>query len=532
MSCRGRLCGVVLALGLSAWAWLSAPAAIAAPGDLDPSFGSGGKSVVDLGGTEEVSGLLLQPDGKVIVTGSTNALGTDRNLFAARLLVPQGSLDPSYGGGTGWSRVDLGGDDRGGEAALQPDGRIVLAGAIDSIEDDYGVARLLNPEGTFDGSFGVGGRRNGLLSGSDGASGMTLQPDGKIVFAGFYSSGPSGENWLIGRLQSPSALPDGSFGSGGYVTHDLGGSADEAYDVLVQPDGKVLIAGARRDQGAGFDFGAVLRLNPGGTPDTGFGNSSEVRSLGQAIVALALQPDGKILAAGLDGGQMVVYRLLPNGGIDDTFGGGDGRSGAGGFRTANELLVQPDGKIIVVGSAAFPNGEAFGIARLQPNGILDTTFGNGGKVTIDFGPPNVYQPATGVVQQPDGKIIVAGYSQQSNIDVARLQGDPGGSASSKCAGKKVTILGTNGKDKLRGTKKHDVISAGKGKDTVKGLKGNDLICGGKGKDKLVGGPGKDTLLGQQGNDKLFGGPGKDTLKGGPGRKDKLRGGAGKDVQKP
>jgi uncharacterized delta-60 repeat protein len=529
VSCRGRLWGVVLALGLCALAF--APAAIAAPGDLDPSFGNGGKSIVDLGATEQVSGLLLQPDGNVIVTGSTNALSTDRNLFAARLRVPQGTLDPAYGGGSGWSQVNLGGDDRSGGAALQPDGRIVLAGGIDSVEDDYGVARLLNPQGTFDPSFGIGGRRNGLRTGADGAFAMALQPDGKIVFAGFQS-GPGGEDWLIGRLVTPQATPDASFGSGGFTTTNQGGTADEAYDVLVQPDGKVLVAGASRNQGSGYNLGDVQRLLPGGTPDDDFGNSSNVGSLGQAMFTLALQPDGKILAGGVDGSQMVVYRLLPNGTLDDSFGGGDGRSGAGGFSSASDLLVQPDGKIIAVGSADIPSGEAFGIARLQPNGILDTSFGNGGKTTIDFGPPNPYQPASGVVQQPDGKLIVAGYSQQSNIDVARLQGDPPGKVKGKCGGKKATIVGTNGKDKLKGTRKRDVISAGKGKDTVKGLKGNDLICGGKGRDKLIGGPGKDKLFGQQGNDTLLGGPQKDKLKGGPGRKDKVNGGPGNDSEKP
>jgi hypothetical protein len=105
-------------------------------------------------------------------------------------------------------------------------------------------------------------------------------------------------------------------------------------------------------------------------------------------------------------------------------------------------------------------------------------------------------------------------------------------APKRCHGRRATIRGTNGKNKIKGTKKRDVISAGKGKDKVKGLKGNDLICGGKGKDKLFGGPGKDTLLGEKGNDTLLGGPDNDKLKGGPGKKDKLNGGAGKDVEKP
>jgi uncharacterized delta-60 repeat protein len=530
MRMRGRLIGGLAGLVML----VMAGPAVAAPGDLDPSFGNGGKSIVDLGGTEQVTDLLLQPDGKIIVTGTGTALGTDLDLFAARLLVPEGTLDPSYAGGFGWSRVDLGDVNQGGASVLQPDGKILLVGSIDSVEDDYGVARLLNPEGTFDGSFGNGGRRGGLVTGADGADAIALQPDGRIVIAGSRSTGPAGRDWQIARLVNPQATPDSSFGSGGFVTQNFGGSADEAFDVLVQPGGKILVAGASRNEGSGFAFGAILRLLPGGTPDNSFGNTGDRQNLGQAIFNLALQPDGKILAVGVEGLQMVLYRLTADGDIDDSFGGGDGRSGAGGFTSGSEVLVQPDGKIVVAGSAIGTNGvETFDIARFQPNGLLDTTFGDGGKVTIDFGSSGAYQTANGLVQQPNGKLIVAGYSQAANILVARLDGDPpGGSASGKCAGKKATIIGTAAKDKLKGTKKKDVISAGGGKDTVKGLKGNDLICGGKGKDKLVGGPGKDKLLGQQGNDKLLGGPGKDKLKGGPGKKDKLNGGPGKDSEKP
>jgi RTX calcium-binding nonapeptide repeat (4 copies)/LVIVD repeat len=109
---------------------------------------------------------------------------------------------------------------------------------------------------------------------------------------------------------------------------------------------------------------------------------------------------------------------------------------------------------------------------------------------------------------------------------------PGARVAGRCAGRRATIVGTNGKNRLNGTKHRDVISAGGGKDTVKGMRGNDVICGGKGNDKLLGGPGNDKLRGGNGNDKLLGQAGRDQLKGGLGRKDKLNGGAGKDVQKP
>ena len=73
---------------------------------------------------------------------------------------------------------------------------------------------------------------------------MTLQPDGRIVFAGFAGrSATHGQDWLVGRLLNPQGTPDGSFGTGGFVNLNESGTADIAYDVLVQPDGKVLVAG-------------------------------------------------------------------------------------------------------------------------------------------------------------------------------------------------------------------------------------------------------------------------------------------------
>ena len=131
---------------------LPASSALAAPGDLDPSFGNGGKALIDLGGSEETSDLLSQSDGKVIVTGSSGA-----NLIAARVLVPQGTLDPSYGGGLGWSSADLSGTESYGAGALQPDGKIILAGTTYFVDNDYGIARLLNPQGTFELRFSGNG---------------------------------------------------------------------------------------------------------------------------------------------------------------------------------------------------------------------------------------------------------------------------------------------------------------------------------------------------------------------------------------
>ena len=114
------------------------------------------------------------------------------------------------------------------------------------------------------------------------------------------------------------------------------------------------------------------------------------------------------------------------------------------------------------------------------------------------------------------------------VDASVWPGNARRLAPARCHGRKATIRGTHGRDKLKGTRKRDVISAGGGRDKVVGKKGNDLICGGKGKDRLAGGRGKDKLFGGNGNDKLSGGPGRDRLNGGRGRKDRLVGGPGRD----
>jgi uncharacterized delta-60 repeat protein len=235
--------------------------------------------------------------------------------------------------------------------------------------------------------------------------------------------------------------------------------------------------------------------------------------------------------------------LGTNGTPDSSFGE-DGRTivDLGRREAAYAVAVQPDGKIVVAGDA----GNGFGVARLQPNGILDTTFGTGGRSIAEFGGD---AQARDMALQPDGKIVVVGYVA-GDIAVARFQGgsgplsggpggDPGGDPANrpKCGGKRATIFGTSRSDKLRGTRRADVIAGLGGRDRLSGLGGNDRICGGKGADMISGGKGRDRLHGDSDNDRLSGdsdadwvsgGAGKDRLFGGSGR-DRLNGGASRDT---
>jgi uncharacterized delta-60 repeat protein len=281
-------------------------------------------------------------------------------------------------------------------------------------------------------------------------------------------------------------------------------------------------------------------------------------SLGNVDVAndVLVQPDGKLVVVGGGGPGMpifAVFRFTPelrfDGGFcsDDGFCAGVGVS-MGGASFVSAAALQPDGKILVAGTA---NAQGvfgtIGVARLLPDGLLDKTFSGDGRAYVDF---EGVEQANAIAVEEDGGIVVVGTagasaSADGDIVVARLQGDPplggpggpggpgGGGPGGRgptvlrCGGKLATLVGTRGKDRLRGSRRADVIVALGGNDSVKGGGGNDLVCGGSGNDNLAGEAGRDKLLGDAGDDKLGGGPGNDGLSGGLG-KDRLAGGAGND----
>jgi uncharacterized delta-60 repeat protein len=520
----GRLAGILLGLLIPA---ICASSALAGPGELDPTFGDGGKSEITTFRSELISDILLQPYGKYLVAGTLNAASEDA--FVARITPTQGTLDPTYGGGGGFSRLDFsGGADIGGGMVLQPDGKIDITGQATTSGPGGGIrafaAQLVNPGGTLDPAYGGGtgfttSRFNPLGVGGDADGARAAVAQGSNIIVAGVSNHGGQTDMAVARVSNPSGGLDNTFAGGGTVRLiDFGGgSLDFGHSVALTPDGKIVVAGTT---GPTLTTIGVARLTPNGDLDNSFNGNGKATVPG-TVGALAVQSDGKIVVGGGSGGNFTAARFDTDGNLDQSFGSGGRASVDFGTNAdaVNDIAIQPDGKIILAGE-----GNGFEVARLQPNGSLDSTFGNGGKTTVTF---KGGDSAQRLALQPDGKIVIAGVGNvlpNTDLALARLQGDPGGAAANaKCAGKKATIIGTNAKDKLKGTKKRDVIAGLGGKDTLKGLKGNDILCGGKGKDKLLGGPGNDKLLGQQG---------KDFLKGGPGKKDKLNGGPGKDVALP
>jgi uncharacterized delta-60 repeat protein len=380
---------------------------MAHPGDLDTSFGSSGKKTINFGGTDAAQAVLVQPNGRVVAAGGG---GPASSFCVVRLRAANGTLDPTFGSG-GKRVVDFGTDDESVySAALQPDGKIVVAG--DS-RLQVAVVRLkangaLDP--TFDGdgkkilSWGVIGR----------ATAVVVTPNGKILLGGF--SGPEGGNIQVARLKANGAL-DTTFGTGAIATIDFGGD-DFGEAMARQADGRIVVAGRSSAAGA-----VVARLRATGVLDPDFGSGGRVTLPGGGSArAVVVQPDGKIILAGNASisAMMVVTRLMPNGSPDTTFDG-DGTATID-FGSTSDIaagvVLQPDGKIVVAGYSQ--SAEDVAVARLNANGSLDATFGTAGKATVDFG---VATFGNAVALAPNGRIVVAGQrTGGDDFAVARLLG--------------------------------------------------------------------------------------------------------------
>jgi uncharacterized delta-60 repeat protein len=396
---------------LSALLVLGAGSAQAVPGNLDPSFGSGGVATIRIGGSASAQGVVLQPDGKIVEAGWS--LDGSDGVFALARFGADGSLDTQFGS-KGTTTTAWGTHSQARGLALQPDGKIVVAGQI-FYQAKFALARY-RPDGSLDPSFAADGKQTFPIGEASGAAAVAVQPDGKIVVAGFSSSDTSSAVALA-RLK-PNGLPDPGFGTDGITTTAIGThSAAEA--LVLQPDGKLVVAGFSA-VGGGFTRATLARYGVGGALDDGFGSGGIATLAGSPnnadAHALALQPDGKIVVAGNDSGRgLLLARYAANGTLDQGFGaGGRVLTRRDGNSEATGVALQPDGKIVVAGRTRDGPVSTYAVARYDATGSLDLSFGRGGVVVTRLAPlPKVASgTAAGVVLQADGKIVVGGTIQQ------------------------------------------------------------------------------------------------------------------------
>jgi uncharacterized delta-60 repeat protein len=520
------------ALALTVSLLITANAA-AAPTDLDRGFGVDGRVSVGFDGKNDgVYAMAPASGGGVIAVGWSGQGGALVFRLDAR-----GDLDRTFDS-DGIVLLDAAKVASAFDVAVQPDGKIVVAGRV-GYPSDGAVARLL-PDGRPDSSFGNDGVRTIDSGGAESLTEVELQSDGKIVVAGDTSLGDDG---VVYRLKPGDGSLDGTFDQDGAVGLDSGGDESIA-GLAIQPDGKVVAAGYTSTTRSA----AVYRLNPDGSPDTTFdGDGARGIQVGPSYTsaeALAVQPDGRILVAGEGDHDAMAARLDAYGALDTTFGvDGIARVDYGDGETANRIALLPDGRILGAGHTSV--GEDALLFQLTADGAPDASFATAG--VFAFGGGGLVN-AEAMSALPDGRFVIGGESDAypSQALVYAFVGDrrapepadprPADPVPADpladglkpavptvptrpvtCDGRRATIVGTPGRDRLRGTKRRDVIAGLGGNDVLVGLGGDDVVCGGAGADRLEGGGGRDRLLGGPGNDRLLGGPGRDRLLGGSGR---------------
>jgi uncharacterized delta-60 repeat protein len=381
---------------------------------LDPSFGGGSGKVTTP--FSAFNALALQSDGKIVMVGGS---------FQLARYDTDGVLDESFGEG---GLVITDSNARLGLAnavAIQPDGKIVVAGETG---DDFGLARY-DTNGDLDKSFGEDG--SGIVttdfgSDRDRAFAVAIQSDdGKIVVVGdMLQSTPSGPraDFSVARYDPDGSL-DTSFSDDGKTTVDIDGGHDIAHAVAFQSDEKIVVVGAISlgTEPVFIEHTGLTRLTSSGEVDTSFGNGGDgmvILEDEQASFNMAVQSDDKIVVVGMTDGiglsndDFVVMRLTEGGTPDSSFGTeGKTTTDFSPFQdTAQALALQTDDKIVVAGftlsESPTAGGNNFALARYDTNGAPDLSFGDGGKLTVDFFRES--DAAEGVAIQTDGKIIVGG----------------------------------------------------------------------------------------------------------------------------
>jgi uncharacterized delta-60 repeat protein len=408
------------------------------PGDLDPTFGNGGLVITPFPGYPQVRSsarsVAVQPDGRLVVAGNAGPSNAPRSGIALARYDSDGSLDTSFGTG---GLVDTYINDSGNDATintvlLQPDGRILavgwdIVGPGTKYPSYRGVLARYNSDGSLDTSFGRNGIATpthlpGVTSVSDVAA---LQPDGHILVAV-----ESGLRLVVARYNSDGSV-DSSFGTGGVAATDFSDSPGVFTTCLaLQPDGDIVAAGYAYTSSTSLV--ALTRFHPDGSVDTSFGAAGRVATAFpdtpvQAVSSVAVQADGGIVVAGRASRSsqdlFALARYDSDGSLDTSFGTGGLVTTSFGSSTQDALAValQPNGRIVAVGYVA----NRFALARYDPDGSLDESFGTGGLVTTSPITPGGGS-AWGVAIQPDGRIAAVGGAYPGGpgeFALARYEGD-------------------------------------------------------------------------------------------------------------
>ena len=404
-------------------------------GSIDSTFDEDGKQTTLIGNGNSIAySLVVQTDEKIILAGYTFTANTTA-AFALVRYTANGKPDSSFNS-NGKQVTQLAGTSIsiGNSVAVASNGKIFIAGyTFNGFTNDFAVA-CFNADGSADNTFGNAGLVTTDINSSDDFAGsVSIAGDNKIVIAG-YSDGAAMEHFAVTKYNTDGTL-DASFGNNGKLIGDYYQGNTVFNASILQPDGKILVAGTTWN-GTNTDF-AIARYNNNGTPDKTFGNNGrQITDFGRTEIAvsIALQTDGKIVVGGNSNDEINIYqfavaRYNTDGTLDNTFNlnGKLVLSALGKQDFCRSIALQEDSKIVLAGFTVTGNNydqNRFAIARLNIDGSLDNTFSADGKQLTDFNGAESF--ATSVVIQNDKKIVVAGrcfLNNQNNFCLARYNID-------------------------------------------------------------------------------------------------------------
>jgi uncharacterized delta-60 repeat protein len=402
----------------------------AAPGDLDLSFGGGGKVTTAIGAANDYAqSVIQQADGKLVVAGySWNGSNDDVALVRYNT---DGSLDTGFDGDGKVTTAIGTGYDEGYSVIQQADGKLVVAGtSYNGSSYDFALVRY-NTDGSLDTGFdGDGKVTTAIGAGDDYGYSVIQQSDGKLVVPGTSYNGSSYDFALV-RYNADGSL-DASFDGDGIVTTAIGAANDYAQSVIQQADGKLVVAGTSYN-GSSYDV-ALVRYNTDGSLDTGFdGDGKVTTAIGTGYdegYSVIQQADGKLVVAGTSyngsSNDFALVRYNADGSLDASFDGDGIVTTAIGAANdyAQSVIQQADGKLVVAGYSWNGSNDDVALVRYNEDGSLDTSFDGDGKVTTAIGAGDDY--GRSVIQQADGKLVVAVHSSNgNNYDVALVRYDSG-----------------------------------------------------------------------------------------------------------
>ena len=519
-------------------------------------------------------GVVLQRDGKIVVVGRAGDFvgpgGNPGSFLVARLKL-DGTLDPAFGGGQGFVTTQFapGSNDFATAVVLQPDGRIVAAGHSNAGGSaDFALARY-----NTDGSLDDGGPQDITPGDRFGANGLVLtdfvlqdrvlalalDADGRLVAAGCRTCDSNDSDFALARYLSDGRL-DPSFDGDGKVATDFPlGGRDIARGVAIQASDGKIVAGGGADDPAGSDVFALARYLPDGGLDTSFDGDGRITTdfdfRNDLANAVLVQPDGRIVAAGvsntdvfLQSAGLALAQYRPDGSLDNDFGNGGkvltclSPAGAAApcdaalatLTRARAVVLQRNGRLVVAGLFApvseNPDAFDFLVARYNPaiaavrrcQGQVPDLFGSPEQTTLRGTPRRDV-----ILGSTAGELIIGGGG---NDIICGEGGDD-------------LIFGQRGRDTIEGGPGNDSVDGGAKNDQLRGGPGNDMLVGGSGDDELRGNTGNDELIGDsdasdrpvgndrlmgnRGEDRMFGGPGSDVMLGGR-QNDRMVGGRGAD----